>query len=258
MKKLNLDFKTIKLNFQEANTMSIFREGFQLEKKSGDYMRLEKGENKIRILSTFIDGWEEWDENRKPVRSRNKPESPREDCKQFVAAIVWNYAQKKVQVLQLTQASVIRKLEALAQDADWGPIFFYDIKITRSGEGKMTKYEVNPSPKKDLAPEIEKAFKEKPCYLEALYTNDDPFGPWPNPTKGVFRKNDFAAADGKINEDQIEKLQELLNDDPDFDDVFRVRLKRAFGSDELADIPASQYDQILAAVLQHFDKRKTA
>jgi hypothetical protein len=254
--------KTLKIDFQEqkAKTMSLFRDGFKLEKKASDsYMKLQKGDNKVRILSAFIDGWEEWDENRKPIRYHDKPESPREGCKQFVACIVWNYNEGKIQIMQLTQATIIRAIDKLSEDEDWGPVFFYDIKITRSGDDKLTKYDINPSPKKPLPPHVEKAFRDKPINLEALFTGDDPFELGQKQyTPGVFSEDDFPKKERNINADEAAEVINLIGDDQDYLDALKVRLKKVFGSDRLVDVPVSQLPKIREAVFNHVEKAAIA
>lgn len=236
-----------------GNTMSLFKEEFVLEKKSGAYMKLQKGENKLRILSQFIGGWEEWDEGRKPVRYREKPEHPREGCKQFAAAIVWNYAESKIQILEITQASVIRSLQALSEDKDWGPVFFYDVKIIRTGEDILTKYQVNPLPSKPLDPAIKQAFYEKRCRLEALYDGDDPFGVWPSYTEGVFVEEPKT-----ISEDQAREFDKMIGDDEAFRAKFREKLMKAFGSNKFTDIPRDQYEMIRGVIAKHNRERVEA
>lgn len=251
--------KRIELIFQEPiiqgkKTMSLFRDNFKLENKSSDhYMKLQQGDNKIRILSAFIDGWEEWSPERKPIRFKDKPENLREGMKQFVAAIVWNYNEKRIQILQLTQVGIIRAIQNLSDDADWGPVFFYDIKITRSGKEKLTKYDVNPLPTKALDPEIERAFREKPCCLEAIYVNSDPFAEGLEPTPGVFRKDDLASDpfNSTISPAQERELLELIYDDEEFKKELQARLKKAFGSEDFSDIPHSQFGRIKDVILKH-------
>lgn len=161
---------------------------------NGSYTKLANGVNKIRILSSPIVGWEDWIDQ-KPVRFRMdaKPKSWHDIEKpgrHFWSMIIWNYQDEVIQVLHLTQGSIRKAIEALSNDSDWGPPFFYDIKITREGEGLKTKYTVNPLPHKDLDSNIKDMFKASPCYLDALYYGQDPFGTWDTYTEGVFTKED--------------------------------------------------------------------
>ena len=144
-------------------------EGYEAPQGTGNYMKLQSGENKFRILSKPIIGWLDWKDN-KPHRFRMKerPEKPMGDkpIRHFWAFIVWNYNTEAVQILEITQATIQKSLQDLTRNEDWGAPYEYDIKITRKGED---------CPKKPLSEEIKKAAMEKPCWLEALFNGDDPW-----------------------------------------------------------------------------------
>lgn len=160
-------------------------EGYEIPSSTDKYMRLVKGENRFRILSSPILGYEYWiekDDKRIPLRTpMNKPfsvdvaENP-EDIKHFWAMVVWNYAAKRVQILEITQKGVQKVLRALAKDDDWGsPVQKYDIVITRSGDGMETRYEVLPKPATTMDEGIIAMFEGMNVRLEALYESKDPF-----------------------------------------------------------------------------------
>lgn len=70
---------------------------------------------------------------------------------------VWNYEEQKAQILQLPVTG-FRTIQALATDEDWGDPVGYDIKVSREGTGKETKYHINPSPNRAaLDPEAKEA-----------------------------------------------------------------------------------------------------
>lgn len=197
--------------------MKFLPENYQAPKSSNNYMKLQDGENKIRILTAPILGWEDWVEN-KPVRYRfdNKPcksHDPKKPIRHFWALIVWNYQEEKIQILQLTQATIRHNIEALDKDKDWGQPFFYDIKIIRKGEGVDTEYMVNPIPHKELEIIIKEEFINHPCNLEALFENGDPFAPeWAtNPTKGIFEKEkETEVMPNIISKDQCMELEDII------------------------------------------------
>lgn len=154
-------------------------EGYEAPKSNGGYMKLQEGENRIRILSQPIIGWEDWKDN-KPIRYRmaDKPVKsvdPRKAVRHFWAFIVWNYSEQQIQVLHLTQSGIRSAIEALCKDSDWGAPYTYDLKIVKNGKGMETEYVVNPVPHKPISKEIKDAFMDKPCNLEALFDNLDPF-----------------------------------------------------------------------------------
>ena len=195
--------------------MSFLPENYE-SPKINHYMKLKQGENKFRILSRPILGWEDWTPEKKPVRYRYTPKAPRaivesRPPRHFWAFIVWNYEEGRIQILQLTQATVRDALHNLSQDKDWGQPFFYDIKITKSGEETKTKYTVSPMPHKPLAPNIKQAFFDMPCCLEALFDNANPFEPNPErePTTGVFAQEDLKKP--SVFDASFDELKEFLS-----------------------------------------------
>lgn len=163
----------------------------------GNYMRFEEGENKLRILASPIVGWEWWvDANGNPREKNAKPQKgdkpvrvPREDgeipadagdtVREFWAMPVYNFQDKKVQVLEITQKGIMRTIQSLSRDKEWGTPLNYNLSVVRTGEGLDTSYEVIPSPPKELPKEATEAWEKveaKGFDLKALYDNGDPFG----------------------------------------------------------------------------------
>lgn len=155
---------------------------------SNSYMKFEKGDNEIRIISKPINGWVVWEEDpddseaKVPKRCTledGEPDAPSKDPmdkpKKFMAVAVIDHADGEVKIAEITQQSIIKAIKALSANPKWGNPFSYDLTITKSGEGKKTRYAVQPSPKKALSKEQVKAAQEKPCYLDALYEGEDPW-----------------------------------------------------------------------------------
>lgn len=154
-------------------------------KAGGGYLKFEKGETRFRFLTSPIVGYLAW-KDRKPYRIRldesfterfgfTPPSEGQERSKLFWAATVWNEKEKRVQILEIALATVQEPIEALAKDADWGDPLNYDIKVTKTGEGKETKYAVNPVPAKELSAEAKEAFAESNINLDALFSGGNPF-----------------------------------------------------------------------------------
>lgn len=166
-------------------------DNYEAPRASDNYMKFQEGENKFRILSAPILGWEDW-LDKKPVRFRfeekpTKPIDSTKPIKHFWAFVVWNYSEKKIQILQITQATLRSKIEALSKDEEWGAPYFYDLKVWKKGEGVKTEYEVNPVPHRTVTKEIIAAYEAKPCNLEALFDSSDPFDhSWSVHTPGIF------------------------------------------------------------------------
>lgn len=164
---------------QERKIMTFLPENYEAPRGPSYYMKLVEGENRVRILSAAVMGWEDWYE-KKPIRFRmnekpNKSLDPKKPVKHFWAFIVFNYNEEEIQVMHITQATVRRVLTSLCADTDWGDPYFYDIKINKTGEGVDTEYTVNPVPHKALDPYIVQCFNNRRCNLDALFTNEDPF-----------------------------------------------------------------------------------
>lgn len=168
----------------------------------GKYLNVKKApigqEVRFRILGSPISGWLAWGRKRDvqgakdlPVRWPRGERAPRgivyqadtqtgelRAPQQFVAFAVWDYAAKKVRVMEITQVSILKPLKEHADSEDWGPPTEYDIGITRKDEQGKTSYSVQAKPKKPLneeATEAWAALRSAGFDLEALFKGKDPF-----------------------------------------------------------------------------------
>ncbi len=159
---------------------------YTIPKPPSDYMKLEDGLNSIRILSSAITGYEYWNTDNKPIRSKaGWEEMPKDikpndqgkyEIKHFWAFVVWNYSLKKVQILQLTQGTIQKPIKALVSNPKWGDPKKYDIAITKAKENGKTTYNVQGEPPiGSPSSEILEAYGKKTINLAALYEGGDPF-----------------------------------------------------------------------------------
>jgi len=159
---------------------------YQVPNPKSNYMKFREGINRFRILSPAIMGyvyWNEDDNNKKfPVRKRMNETIDNEDIqdietlRHFWAFVIWNYEEKRVQILELTQKGLHKSIRALTKDEDWGsPVNKYDIVITREGKDLNTKYELQPKPAKQTDTFITEQYQTMNINLEALFVNGDPF-----------------------------------------------------------------------------------
>lgn len=159
--------------------MDFLPQDYETPQGGGAYMKLQQGENKFRILSKPIIGWLDWKDkqpHRFNIKSKpEKPFDPTKPIKHFWAMIVFDYTDKQVKILEITQNTIQKAIEHLAKDEDWGSPADYDIKVTKTGQEKATEYKVNPSPKKPLTDDVKEMAKRKPINLDALFKNGDPF-----------------------------------------------------------------------------------
>lgn len=165
--------------------MNFLPTDYKIPKAPSGYMKFEEGLNTIRILSSAIVGYEYWTKDKKPVRSKTMWEDIPTDIKveddgtvkikPFWAFVVWNYEAKKVQILEITQNTIMKGIKSLVDNPKWGDPKKYDIAITRIEEN-ITSYNVQGEPPiEEPTEEIMKAYKAKPINLNALYSGEDPF-----------------------------------------------------------------------------------
>lgn len=152
----------------------------------GRYLKLKKGTTHFRVVSQkAVKGWEYWTEDNKAKRLSAKPEGTPVDIRMgddnkpervrhFWAFVVWDYEAKSLKVLQITQKTIQSALIALVKDKDFGHPRNYDLKISRSGEGLETEYNVMPL-HKPFPMEAQTEITAHPIYLEALMYGADPF-----------------------------------------------------------------------------------
>ena len=168
---------------------------YSVPDSSSGYFRFKQGENRFRVLGSAILGSETWieeDGSRKPLRFRMGEIIPADkvgtDPKHFWAFVVWNYQEKKVQILEITQKGIMKSIRALTKDEDWGDPKKYDIVVTREGEGMDTEYMVSSKPHKELEKAISDHYKSLEIDIEALYRGGDPFDPIKNKDEKDFKE----------------------------------------------------------------------
>lgn len=154
---------------------------------NGRYLNPSKltGEKRLRFVGEGITGHSGWTLDKKPVRFEQKPEelppnlapdmAGRVGLKRFIAGVVWDYEANDFKILEITQKTLMEILFKYVKDADYGDPTNYDIKISKTGEGKNTEYSLIVAPPKPLTKEIAKAYEELNCNLRALFDGEDPF-----------------------------------------------------------------------------------
>lgn len=154
-------------------------EGYEVPASGGSYFKLKQGKNTFRVVSKPIIGWLGWTTENKPERRRTKDDfegvNLKDKIKHFWAFGVYDHNTSTVQVLELTQATILSALTELFQDPAWGSPFGYNITINKTGENLDTSYTVTPTPPSELTNEAKDKVLEKPLNLEALFDGGDPF-----------------------------------------------------------------------------------
>ncbi len=152
--------------------------------KSSQFGKLQDGVNKFRVLSDIVYGWEGWKDN-KPFRHQGevckiKPEqvdlnqNGKPNINYFWAMVVWNYQTQQVQVLELTQKTIMTPLYDLEMNEDWGDLKNYDIQIKKEKVGDKTNYTTLGIPPKPLSSEIGQAYEESDVDLNKLFEGEYP------------------------------------------------------------------------------------
>jgi hypothetical protein len=160
-------------------------DNYQLPDNS-NYMKFEKRPNKFRVLSAAIVGYVYWNTDGKPVRLKDAPQGTPSDIrikdgkaesiKHFWAFVVWNYAKSKMQILEITQATIQGPMTDLVTSDDWGDPKEYDLVVSKKGEGLDTEYSVMPSKPSAVPADAHKAYRTQKIDLEKLFEGGDPFG----------------------------------------------------------------------------------
>ena len=143
---------------------------------AGNYMRFQQGDNKFRIIGSSDDkptpgficgtlGWAVVDGKKRPIRWAEGAEAPQafdDKPRSFYAFVVYNYAESKVQILEMTQT-----------------------KLQSNGEGLETTYAMNPKPIKKLDEDLRAIVKAelKAINLPALFEGEDPFAAFEPPVE---------------------------------------------------------------------------
>jgi len=174
------------------------KETYDIPSTSG-YYKFEDGDNVFRILGAFsektaIQGLEYWKtegNKRSPIRLRkNKdgtfPNVPVDQLelnkfgqldfpKYFWALPVWNYQEKKVQILEITQKTILKNIQKFIENVKWGDPREYDFIVTKGKEGDKTIYTVTNNPKEKLEADIIPTYKGMDINMDVLFTGGDPF-----------------------------------------------------------------------------------
>jgi hypothetical protein len=147
---------------------------------TSNYMKFQEGDNVFRALSSAITGYEYFNKENKPVRSREMPESAPNikdggAVKHFWAFAVWNYAAKKVQILEITQSTIMNAMTVYIKNPKWGSPKKYDFIVSKTGSNMTTEYAISVNPAEEIEPSIMEQYEKTKINLEALYEGNDPF-----------------------------------------------------------------------------------
>lgn len=161
------------------------------ESTGSNYLKITEDPQEFRVLASPIIGYEYFradGDKVTPVRQKEEfteiPSDSKDGSKpkEFRAFPVWNHTLGKVQIMEITQASVKKEMLKFIQDEEnWGDPKTYDFRIFKSGKWKETRYTISALPKSKFESEADEkwAFElAKPINLDALFDWGDPFKPF--------------------------------------------------------------------------------
>ena len=179
--------------------INFFNRGHEIPDKRSQFMRFESGKNRIRFIGNPVSGFvffgkvkrDDGTETVKPFRRREsegefsleeminrdvrmKKDGEIEGQKYFVMGLVYNYQKEKLQVLEVTQKSILKALKSYVESEEYGHPSGYDLTIEKSGEGLNTEYNVIVSPPKPLASEVVELVGETSCDLQKVFAGEYP------------------------------------------------------------------------------------
>lgn len=162
----------------DLQTTSLLPDNYKVPDKKKQFMKLQPGDNPIRILAPPLIGYVYFTEDKKPVRRPYDPDSTTlgdftkeeletgnakrkedgnfEGSRHFWMLLVWDYTDNIPRMLDITQMTITKPLHDLLDNSKWGDFRKYDINILRRGTGQYdTEFTVTPEPHSDVIPEIQ-------------------------------------------------------------------------------------------------------
>ena len=183
------------------STPNFFVPGHEIPEKRNQFMKLEYGKNRFRFIGEPVSGFlffgrverEDGTEVVRPFRRREvdgefsveemielnarvSKEGEMEKQKYFVTSLVYNYGKEKLQVLEITQKSILKALKSYVESEEYGHPAGYDLTVEKKGEGLNTEYVVLPSPPKALDEKISEEAGAISCDLEKIFEGEYPLG----------------------------------------------------------------------------------
>jgi len=161
---------------------------------TSDYLKIREGEkHRIRIMgtskdpSTFIQGWEAWDQDNKPHREPYELGKPcskelkdidrNASPKLFWMFTVFHVDEERAKVFAVTQRTIKDPILAYSKNPKWGDPRSYIIEIGRTGSGMETEYTVIAEP--PIEPPDQKIIdimNEAAIDLRVIFGDGNPFG----------------------------------------------------------------------------------
>ncbi len=189
--------------------MSFLPANYEMPTKNDQFMKLETGDNKFRILSDLYEGYIFFAEGEKdgstvPVRKRiirdangEIPKNARfkleemialkakkstdkksitgiEEQKYFWLFLVYNHLKKRFQVLEISQICLIKPMQAKMKKKNFEDPSKYDFEISKAGSGFGTEYILDSGLLEELPEEVLEELKTLKYSVEAIFEGGYP------------------------------------------------------------------------------------
>lgn len=164
---------------------SFLPKNYKAPAGSSNYFQLQEGENTIRIMSIAVIGWEGWKDD-KPFRREGIEKNIEDDevdidqkyskkpkISHFWAFIVWDYDTEALKIFTLKQKTIMKAIDSLVNDKNWGDPTGYDLTIEKIVKGQKTSYAVKPLPPKKLDKSIAAAMRDTELDLQDVFREAD-------------------------------------------------------------------------------------
>lgn len=165
-------------------------DGYAPPATQSDYFKPSKSrETRLRIISSQpmmgMVAWNTGDDGRRaPVRRAMGREFEPDEYdangtpKHFWAVAIYNYTVGRIQVWEITQATIMEQIKDLQATPEYGHPNRYDIIVRTKGQDLNTEYTVIGVPPMRVNPVVIDAWNAvKPTFdLTRLWTGGDPFG----------------------------------------------------------------------------------
>lgn len=165
--------------------MSFLPNKYEAPAGSSDFFKLDEGVNKVRIMSDALIGWEGW-KNDKPFRREGIEKNIEDDevdidqkftkkpkIDHIWAFTIWDYETSSVKVFTLKQKTIMKAIDSLVNDDDWGDPKNYDLGIEKTVNGSKTTYSVKPYPPKKLDKKILDAVKASTVDAQMVFGEEE-------------------------------------------------------------------------------------
>ena len=99
--------------------MSFLPDNYEKPKTGGNYFKFKNGDNRFRILSNAVIGYIYWNNENKPVRTKERPElhqminpklNPKtgqvEQPRHFWSFVIFDYSDTTIKIMEITQKNI--------------------------------------------------------------------------------------------------------------------------------------------------------